>query len=66
MDTKENVRLLLGYMEAADKISVGRTTIYGLVERGELKTVRIGRRALITAESLEAYVQRLTANADAA
>ena len=60
MDTKENVRLLLDYMSAADKISVGRTTIYGLVERGELKTVKIGRRALITAESLEAYVQRLT------
>ena len=59
MRTKGDTRILLDYMEAADQLSVGRTTIYGLIERGELKTVKIGRRALVTRESLEAYVARL-------
>ena len=66
MGTKEDMRLLLDYMEAAEKLSVGRTTIYSLTERGELKTVKIGRRALITADSLDAYVQRLTEAGDTA
>jgi excisionase family DNA binding protein len=46
--------------EAAAALGVGRTTIYGLVDRGELKTVHIGRRALVTDQSLNAYVERLT------
>ena len=39
---------------------VGRTTVYELIGKGEIVKVCIGRRAFITAESLAAYVDRLT------
>jgi hypothetical protein len=38
---------------------VSRTTVYDLVNKGELVKVNIGRRGFITAESLAAYVDRL-------
>ena len=53
--------LLVDYLEAGRRLSVGRTTIYSLVAGGELRTVKIGRRSLITAESLREYVGRLAA-----
>ncbi len=39
---------------------IGHTTVYELVKRGEIIKVNIGRRAFITAESLEAYLDRLS------
>jgi excisionase family DNA binding protein len=33
-----------------------RTTVYKLVDEGQLDLVKIGRRSFITAESLERYV----------
>ena len=39
---------------------VSRTTVYDLVNQGELVKVNIGRRGFITAESLTAYVDRLS------
>ncbi len=41
-------------------LDVGRSTIYRLIDDGELQTVHIGRCALVTDESLRAYVERLT------
>lgn len=41
---------------------IGRTTIYELVKQGEIVKVNLGRRAFITSESLEAYVDRLGAS----
>lgn len=38
---------------------LGRSTIYELVDAGELRRVKVGRRAFITAESVAAYVDRL-------
>jgi excisionase family DNA binding protein len=40
---------------------VSRTTIYDLINRGELAHVNIGRRGFITAASIDAYIERLTA-----
>lgn len=37
---------------------LGRTTIYRLIESGELTRVNIGRRAFITSESISAFVAR--------
>src|SRR5262245_17978353 len=42
---------------------IGRTTLYELVKQGRLTKVNIGRRGFITAESLAAYVDHLTAAA---
>ena len=39
---------------------VSRTTVYHLVNHGQLKKVKIGRRGFITAKSLAAYVDRLS------
>jgi len=40
--------------------NVSRTTVYDLVDKRELVKVNIGRRSFITAESLAAYVDRLS------
>lgn len=53
-------RLLVPIPESQEMLGkVGRTTIWKLVKANELVQVNIGRRAFITAESLEAYVGRL-------
>jgi Helix-turn-helix domain len=39
--------------------NIGRTTLYELAKQKKLVKVNIGRRGFITAESLEAYVDRL-------
>jgi excisionase family DNA binding protein len=44
--------------EAARKLRVGRTTIYGLLDSGELDSIRIGQRRLVTDSQLDAYVAK--------
>ena len=54
-------RLLVSIPGAQAALALGsRTTIYELVDRNELVKVKIGRRSFITAESLAAYVDRLS------
>lgn len=45
---------------------IGRSTLYGLVNRGRITKVNIGRRGFITAESIDAYVASLTEEAQTA
>lgn len=47
--------------EAADLLGVGRTTVYGLLASGALTSVSVGTRRLIPHDSLERYVEQLTA-----
>lgn len=44
---------------------LSRTTIYNLVNDGQLEMVHVGRRAFITAKSIAAYVDRLSEAATA-
>jgi hypothetical protein len=44
--------------------NIGHTTLYELVNRGEIVKVNIGRRGLITSQSLEAFMDRLATPAD--
>ncbi|MGA5465587.1 helix-turn-helix transcriptional regulator [Mycobacterium sp. NPDC050041] len=44
---------------------IGRTTVYNLIDQGELVRVHIGGRAFVTSESITAYVDRLKAAATA-
>ena len=54
-------RLLIPIPESMAMLgNVGRTTLWKLVKAKELQQVNIGRRSFITAESLEAYVNRLS------
>lgn len=39
-------------------LSVGKTKVYGLIETGDLETVHIGTRALITLASVDRLVER--------
>ena len=52
---------LLGVREAGQYLSIGRSTVYELLARGELESVRIGDRRLIKVEDLDDYVNRLRA-----
>lgn len=46
--------------DAALRLSVGRKVVERLIAIGELKSVTIGRRRLITESELLAYIGRLT------
>lgn len=53
--------VLLTVEEAAQRLNVGRTTMYSLVSCGAIKSVTIGRLRRIPAECLDAYVSTLLA-----
>lgn len=44
--------------EAARLCSIGRTTLYAALSSGELKSVKIGARRLITLEALRDWLKR--------
>jgi excisionase family DNA binding protein len=52
--------LLLTPQEAAELLAVGRTTLYGLLQSGELTSVRIGACRRIPYDALRAFVDGLT------
>jgi excisionase family DNA binding protein len=41
-----------------DQLGIGRTKVYDLINRGDLETVRIGSRRLVTRRSLEVLLER--------
>lgn len=45
---------------------ISRTTLWALAKSGEISQVNIGRRAFITRESMDSYVDTLAARGDAA
>ena len=54
-------RLLLTPEEVAEVLRIGRTTVYALMKRGELRAVHIGRSCRIRQAEVERYVHRLQA-----
>lgn len=53
-------RVLVTIEEAADALAVGRTTVYGLLQSGQLTAAKIGRRSLVTVESVLAYAEKIS------
>lgn len=51
-------QLLVSITDAAKALSIGRTSIYELMRTGALETRKMGRRRLITAESLRRLVDK--------
>lgn len=49
----------LGYSirEACEATSIGKTTLYGHIAAGRLRTVRVGGRTIIPAEALRSLLQ---------
>jgi excisionase family DNA binding protein len=51
--------LLLRVEEAADRLGIARTMMFGLVRKGEVQSVRVGRLRRVPVACLEEYVDRL-------
>lgn len=52
-------RRLLDMREVAAILHVGRSTAFGLVASGELRSVRIGRRRLVSEDALDEFIRGL-------
>lgn len=63
VDANTHVRLV-GLVEAGRMLAVGRTTVYRLLRDDQLEGVKIGRRQLVTVESIDAYIARLRRRGD--
>jgi excisionase family DNA binding protein len=59
-------RLLLTVEEAADRISICRSTMFKLIRQGDVKSVKVGRLRRVTPSALEDYVRQLSAPVDSA
>ncbi|RKF25776.1 helix-turn-helix domain-containing protein [Micromonospora globbae] len=55
-------RIVLTVEEAAQRLGIGRTTMYGLVKNGEVRTVTIGRLRRVPLACLNEYVDNLLDN----
>lgn len=53
-------RLLYTVREAAALLSVSENTVWNLLQRGELRGVKVGRSRKITADELQRYVASLS------
>ena len=53
--------LLLTVVEAGRLLSVVRTTVYELIDHGELQNVHIGRSCRVPIVAITGYVERLLA-----
>jgi excisionase family DNA binding protein len=51
--------ILLTVEEAADRLRIGRTSMYRLVTSGAIETVTVGRLRRVPAECITEYVSRL-------
>lgn len=47
---------LLSVDEAATMLGLGRSVIYGEIGAGRLRSVKVGRRRLLSAEAVRAYI----------
>jgi excisionase family DNA binding protein len=54
--------VLLTVEEAAELLRLGRTTTFELVMRGDIQSVKIGRRRLVIRDGLDRYVAELLAS----
>jgi excisionase family DNA binding protein len=61
MDNTTGERLLFRPEEAAQRLGIGRTKVYELMARGELRSVKIGAARRISATALADFVAGLDA-----
>lgn len=64
--TTAAAKLLFTVPEAAARLGVGRTTLYGLIADRAITPVHIGRLTRFTADELDGFVTRLTGAANEA
>ncbi|SDD18308.1 helix-turn-helix domain-containing protein [Actinokineospora iranica] len=52
-------QVLLTPEQAAERLGLGRTTVYALIGSAELESVKIGRSRRVPVDAVAAYVERL-------
>lgn len=52
-------RVMLTVEQAAQALSIGRTTAYALIKSGELRSLLIGRLRRVPLDEIHAYTARL-------
>jgi excisionase family DNA binding protein len=57
-------KVLLTVREAAERLGVGRSFLYGVIQRGELASVKLGRARRVPVRALEEFVARLVQEQD--
>lgn len=57
--------MLMTVKQACAYAAIGRTSCYAYLARGELEAARIGNRTLVTKRSLDAFIERAIARAQA-
>jgi excisionase family DNA binding protein len=53
------VKVAYGVRETLKLLSIGRTSLYAAVKRGDLKRAKLGRKTLFYAADLAAFLARL-------
>jgi excisionase family DNA binding protein len=53
------MKMLFPIPDAAETLGIGRSRLYELMDSGQIESVHIGRRRLVPAQALEAYVESL-------
>lgn len=56
-------KLLLYPTEVAQLLSISKSKLYGLLARGELESVQVGRCRRVPAKALQKYLDRLQSEA---
>jgi excisionase family DNA binding protein len=59
-------RLALSVVEACQALGIGRTSLYALISAGQLEARKVGRRTIISAESLRSLLTRLPSSSGGA
>jgi excisionase family DNA binding protein len=54
----------LGINDAGDYLGVGRTTIYDLLKKGFIKSIRVGSRNIVLRSSLDDYIHSLQSKSE--
>ena len=57
-------RVMLTAEEAAERLNIGRTTMFALIKSGAVESVKVGRLRRIPEAALTAYAERLAAEQD--
>ena len=56
------IRAAYSVSETMDLLSIGRTTFYALVNRGDLKITKLGKKSLVYATDIAALLTKLRPN----
>ncbi|QYN23748.1 helix-turn-helix domain-containing protein [Amycolatopsis sp. DSM 110486] len=59
--TSADAYTLLSVEAAAQRLSIGRTTMYGLIKTGQIASIRIGHLRRVPATAITDYINQLTA-----